>query len=350
MRLRRYSRKEPLVFVWVMAPYIVIMNMVIYGTCIWRSLAAFTSTFFSSGFYFLVIYLLFGMVAVFIRNRIPAGNDLFRRISVMLPVFYLMNIGSVVGLLHMSPRLSFIVCDVKPHMYWWAVLFGCILSTAITFINEGMANWEQWKDSLAETEKLRNAYQRSKLLGLKGQINPHFLFNCFNTLSGLISEDETKAERFLDEMSRVHRYLLRNDDELLVPLAEELKFARSYLYLTEQRFGSAIAASVNIDPALHSCGIPPLSMQVILENIIYTNAISKKNPLMILIEAVTEHEIVITHSVFEKTVMQHMQVEEGLDNLLNKYKLLNAPPVAIREDGAHRSIALPLFDGTTLPA
>jgi hypothetical protein len=348
MGLKRYSRKEPLVFVWVMIPYILIMNMVIYGSCIWRSVGDFASTFFSSGVYFLFIYLLFGIVAVFIRNRIPAGNDLFRRISVMLPVFYLMNIGSVAGLLALSPQAGFISCEVKPHMYWWAVLFGCILSTTITFINEGMANWEHWKNSLAETEKLKNAYQRSKLLGLKGQINPHFLFNCFNTLSGLIGENEDKAERFLDEMSRVHRYLLRNDDELLVPLAEELKFARSYLYLTEQRFGAAITASINIDTTLQRHGIPPLSMQVILENIIYTNAISKKNPLMILIEATPAREIVITHSVFEKTVMQHLQVEEGLDNLLNKYKLLNAPPVRISEDGEHRSITLPLFDGTTL--
>lgn len=158
-----------------------------------------------------------------------------------------MNLGSVSGLFCLSTRIGLAACDIKANMYWWAVLLGCILSITITFINEGLANWEHWKDSLAETEKLKNAYQRSKLLGLKGQITPHFLFNCFNTLSGLIGENETKAERFLDEMSRVHRYLLCNDDELLVPLEEDLKFARSYLYLTEQRFGSAIAATVNID-------------------------------------------------------------------------------------------------------
>jgi LytS/YehU family sensor histidine kinase len=95
----------------------------------------------------------------------------------------------------------------------------------ITFINEGMANWEKWKDSLSENEKLTNAYQRSKLLGLKGQINPHFLFNCFNTLSGLIQEDEEKAEQLLDEMIKVHRYLLRSDDEYLVSFTDEIKFA-----------------------------------------------------------------------------------------------------------------------------
>ena len=81
-------------------------------------------------------------------------------------------------------------CVPLTGMVWWTILYGCIMSTVITFINEGMANWENWKNSLSESEKLKNAYQRSKLLGLKGQINPHFLFNCFNTLSGLIQENE----------------------------------------------------------------------------------------------------------------------------------------------------------------
>ena len=142
-------------------------------------------------------------------------------------------------------------------MLWWAIVYGCIVSTALTFINEGVANWEEWKASLSETEKLKNAYRRSKLLGLKGQINPHFLFNCFNTLSGLIQENETKAEKFLDEMTKVHRYLLRSDDELLVPVAEELKFARSYLYLSKERFGNALEASITIDEALMQKLIPP---------------------------------------------------------------------------------------------
>jgi two-component system, LytTR family, sensor kinase len=87
---------------------------------------------------------------------------------------------------------------------------------------EGVVNFEIWKSSLNETERLRNICKRSKLFGLKGQINSHFLFNCFNTLSGLIDEDEEKAEKFLDEMTKVHCYLLRKDDNLFVPLDDEI--------------------------------------------------------------------------------------------------------------------------------
>lgn len=345
MALIRYSKKEPLVFGWVMIPYIIVMNMLILGGCIFRSALEFGKSFIGSGVYFLVIYFIFGLVAVIIRNKVPAAGDLFKRIAIMLPIFYLMNIAAMTALYVTYSHLDFLSCQTKPYMFWWAVLCGCILSTVITFINEAIANWEHWKASLAETEKLKNAYQRSRLLGLKGQINPHFLFNCFNSLSGLIPDNEEKAERFLDEMSKVHRYLLRNDDEFLIPLADEIKFAESYLYLTEQRFGTAIKTNIRVDKDALRKNLPPLSMQVILENIIYTNAISKKNPLKILIESNDNNEIIITHTVHEKTVIQNFNIEEGLDNLLNKYQLLNAPPITISENSNTRIIVLPLFGG-----
>jgi LytS/YehU family sensor histidine kinase len=84
------------------------------------------------------------------------------------------------GCLAFYDAVQWVECDTLHTMRWWTILYACMMSTVITFINEGMANWQRWKDSLSENEKLRNAYQRSKLLGLKGQINPHFLFNCFN--------------------------------------------------------------------------------------------------------------------------------------------------------------------------
>ena len=112
-------------------------------------------------------------------------------------------------------------------MEGYAIVFACVIGTMFTFIIEGMANWDGWKQSLSEGEKLRNAYQRSKLLGLKGQINPHFLFNCFNTLSALITVDKEEAEEFLNEMTKVHRYMLRSDDEYLVTLADEMKSGKT---------------------------------------------------------------------------------------------------------------------------
>jgi sensor histidine kinase YesM len=318
------------------------MNLLILGTCMFSDASVFFKAFGISSLYFFIIYALFGSVAMIIKNRYPAAGDLFKRVSLMLPVFYAMNIGSVHGIYFLYQKIKAINCQPVDDRLWWTILYGCIMSTVITFINEGMAAWEKWKDSLSEGEKLQNAYQRSKLFGLKGQINPHFLFNCFNTLSGLIQEDEKKAEEFLDEMTKVHRYLLGGDDEYLVKLSEEMKFVDSYMYLTKARFGQSIRATVDLPESLMQRKVPPLSMQVILENIIYTNALSKNDPLTIHITG-GKNQLIIKHTLHEKTVLQHLNIDEGLDNLINKYRLLNAETITVRESTKSREIILPLF-------
>ena len=344
MSVRRYSKKEPLIFLWVMVPYIIFMNLLIFGSCIFKSAGCFFTSYGLSTVYFSIIYGVFGSVAVLIRNQNPGAGDLFRRVRIMLPVFYLMNIGAVYGVFYAYKSYPLIDCIPRMGMVWWTIFYACVMSTVITFINEGMANWEQWKNSLSEGEKLKNAYRRSKLLGLKGQINPHFLFNCFNTLSGLIQEDEEAAEKFLDEMTKVHRYLLRGDDEYLVPLLDEMKFANAYLYLIKARFGSAIDIEVNVPKELLSSRIPPLSMQVILENIIYTNALSKKSPLHIVLTSDEKNRLIITHTLHEKIIVQNFDMDEGLDNLINKYRLLNMEEIKVTETPGQRVIVLPLFE------
>ena len=331
-----------MVFLWVMVPYIIIMNLLIFGSCIFDSTLLFLKSFGSSTVYFSLIYGVFGSVAVLIRNRNPGSGDLFRRVRIMLPVFYALNIFAIYGAYAFYRTIHIIECPLRNDMIWWTILYGCIMSTVITFINEGMSNWEGWKNSLSESEKLNNAYQRSKLLGLKGQINPHFLFNCFNTLSGLIEENEEEAEQFLDEMTKVHRYLLRGDNEYLVPVLDEMKFASSYLYLTKARFGNAIHVKVDLPKELLLQNIPPLSMQVLLENIIYANALSKKAPLTIHIAHQEKKNLIITHSLHEKTIVQNLNMDEGLDNLINKYRLLNKE-IQITETPEKRIIVLPLF-------
>jgi two-component system LytT family sensor kinase len=218
MALNRYSKNEPWIFVWVMIPYVIAMNLILFGSCIISSVFQFSLAFLTSAIYLFACYFVFGLVAMRIRKQVPAAGDMFKRIGIMLPAFYGMNIGLVNGIIFLYNNVHVISCNIKHGIIWWGVLYGCIMSTGITFLNEGVANFEIWKSSLSETERLRNMYKRSKLFGLKGQINSHFLFNCFNTLSGLIDDDEKKAERFLDEMTKVHRYLLRKGDDMFVSL------------------------------------------------------------------------------------------------------------------------------------
>jgi sensor histidine kinase YesM len=349
MPLKRYSKKEPQVFLWVMLPYITFMNLLVFGTCIFSSVALFFKSLFFSGIYLLIVYMVFGLVAIVIQKRFPSPGDMLKRIRILLPLFYVMNVIAVSWLFYLYNYFQVLDCTPIQSMLLWAIIYGCVMSTIITFINEGVANFEGWQASVTETEKLKIAYQRSKVLGLKGQINPHFLFNCFNTLSGLIQEDNTRAEMFLDEMTKVHRYLLRSDDELLVPLENEIKFAESYMYLAKERFGGAIKIMINIDDKALQKKIPPFSMQAILENIIYTNGLSKDNPLTITITSEENDKLSVVNSIHSRIVVQDFNIEEGLNNLLSKYDMLNAGAISIHQDDNERTLLIPLFDNEEEP-
>jgi two-component system LytT family sensor kinase len=133
-------------------------------------------------------------------------------------------------------------------------------------------------------------------------------------------------------------------------MEDEMKFAKSYLYLIKARFGDAIKTTINISPEAMSRWIPPLSMQVILENIIYTNALNKKEPLHIEISSQDSDRLVITHSLHEKTIVNNLNAEEGLDNLITKYTLLHADPILVHDNRIRRTIILALLDELIIQA
>jgi len=264
-----------------------------------------------------------------IQKRFPDAGDMFRRIAIMLPMFYVMNAIAFSLLIFVYKEWQMASCPPRAGMLPWAIVYACIMSTIINFINEGVANWDAWKASLTETERLKNVYQRSRLLSLRGQINPHFLFNCFNTLSGLIQEDNAKAEIFLDEMTKVHRYILRSGDQFLTSLETELKFARSYLYLAEERFGGAIQATIEVGEEACEKQLPPLSLQVILENIIHDNVMSKSEPLRIHISLKNDKQLLVVNTLHKKNLTSQMTADDGFENLEKKYQVLNADPIIV---------------------
>jgi LytS/YehU family sensor histidine kinase len=174
-------------------------------------------------------------------------------------------------------------------------------------------------------------------------VNPHFLFNSLNSLSSLISEDEELAEKFLDEMSKVYRYMLRNDDEQLVTLDTELKFVTSYTYLLKARYGDGLQVQVDVDETERKKTLPPLSLQTIIENAITQNTISKSSPLQISIAAKGNGILEVINTLQPKQMTAELDTEAELDNLVNKYELLNEQKVIITDTASQRLIQLPLI-------
>ena len=343
LRLPQYSGKDYLVLAITVLPFTCIINYSIFGSRYLTQAKIFwPATLFTA--IVLSIYFTFcGAIAVLLKKRFPEENQSAKKFFFMIPSFLIMT-GLFLLLLFKGYAASrYFDNPFSEKGFIWAYIGLGMINIFLTFLFEGIARFESWKTNQKETEKIKNAYKQSQLQALKSQVNPHFLFNSLNSLSSLISEDEDEAEKFLDEMSKVYRYMLRNDEDQLVPLETELQFVDAYFYLLKARYGEGLKLIVDIKEEDRSKLLPPLSLQVIIENAFTQNSISKISPLTISILSDQDNSIIIKNNIQYKTVTDVLDFETGLDNLVRKYELLNQPPVNIEDFTNYRIIRLALL-------
>jgi LytS/YehU family sensor histidine kinase len=183
---------------------------------------------------------------------------------------------------------------------------------------------------------------QSQLDSLKQQVNPHFLFNSLNTLSSLIRKDADLAENFLDELSKVYRYLLQNNEDSLIDLEKELEFMYSYFHLLTTRYGDAIKLKVNVASEYLHHRIPPLTLQLLIENAVKHNVIDKSSPLMIEVETKGKGQLVVRNNIQLK-LLKMPSNKIGLTNIASKYKLLDQPDIIILQTADSFTVQVPLL-------
>jgi LytS/YehU family sensor histidine kinase len=205
---------------------------------------------------------------------------------------------------------------------------------------------EKYKESVEEKELLQQLSMEQEFDTLKSQVNPHFLFNCFNTLSSLISEDKQKAEVFLSELSKVYRYLLRNNQDGLSTVANEIKFIQSYYQLLQTRHGEAVQINMEIDKRYESYLLPSLTLQLLVENVVKHNVVSRNKPLEIDIFTTAGNKLVINNNLQRRTIKAPSN-KVGLDNIKSKYNLLKQPGFQVMEDEKNFTVVLPLIWNNT---
>ncbi|MBP1640768.1 MAG: hypothetical protein H6Q17_2351 [Bacteroidetes bacterium] len=157
---------------------------------------------------------------------------------------------------------------------------------------------------------------------LKQQVNPHFLFNSLNVLTSLIKIDPDLAEQFSEQLSKVYRYVLENRDNELIDLNTELTFIKAYIFLLNIRFMDKLVVRVEIPESKRSDKIIPLAMQLLIENAIKHNVMSKSKPLTIDIFVDRRNYLNVINNLQERP-SQVVSTGLGLKNILNRYQLLN---------------------------
>ncbi len=139
--------------------------------------------------------------------------------------------------------------------------------------------FKAWQQSLIEVEKYKTESANAQLQNLKNQLNPHFLFNNLSVLSSLVYQNQDKAVDFINELSKVYRYVLDNKNAELVSLQEELALLEHYIYLLKIRFGTNISFIIKIDNDSENLYLPPMCLQMLVENTIQHNETSQAKPL-----------------------------------------------------------------------
>lgn len=204
-------------------------------------------------------------------------------------------------------------------------------------------NLEEERNALRyKSEQLQKENILSRYETLKNQLNPHFLFNCLNALASLVYDDPELAEDFIAKMTKVYRYLLDHREEVLVELSQELAFMRDYFFLQKTRFGDNLQLTVNLAPEVHHKMVPPLTLQLLLENAIKHNIISQEQPL--LIEVYTEGEFLILRNNMQQRIKEVASTGIGLQNLEKRYGYLaEVQPTFGQQEGSYVA-KVPLLD------
>lgn len=223
-----------------------------------------------------------------------------------------------------------------------SILVAIALTMVATTSWEADYTFKKWRDSVAEKQIVQQLTIQHEFETLKGQVNPHFLFNCFNTLSSLIGEDPARAEAFLNELSKVYRYLLRNNESGLSTLANELKFIQSYFQLLKTRHGDAVQFQVEVDKRYESYLLPSLSLQLLVENAVKHNVLSRNKPLVIDIFTMAGNKLAVNNNLQRRTVKGPSN-RIGLENIRSKYELLDVQGFQVLEDSKNFTVILPLI-------
>ncbi len=306
---------------------------------------------FRDAFYY-VFSLLFGFVAWEITERVNKkiistyhAKELSRKIVIFGFVHLIMGImwGAVFSTIYYYSTLSLFGIKIFEDFYITDadLSFGILIFYIIVNSIAGIKLfYTQWKNELVKNERLEKEFALSKYEALKNQIDPHFFFNSLSVLSNLVYKNQDLAADFINKLSKLYRYILDIRERRLVTIQEELLFVQNYFYLMKIRHGDQIILNIS-DVENESVFLPPITLQLLVENAIKHNIYSEEEPLLIKISKQDDY-IIVQNSVQKRKLLSEGS-GLGLANIVSRYKLITEQGVIIKEDEKEFKVLLPII-------
>lgn len=342
MKSLTYSRYDWLLQILVLPIYIGLLNWIMIGEAYWQNSVTFllaTGIAFVEGF---INWLINNQVAFWTNRTYSAHSMYFKRaivryigtsitssinVSLLFSVYWLINLPGF---------------DAIPIRLFFSILYTIVIVALVVITYEGIESYEYWQQSRREVDTLSKAQLQAQLDALRQQVNPHFLFNSLNSLISLIDENPKQAGAYAEELSSVYRYLLRSNETTLVSLANELEFIHSYYHLLKTRHGDAIRLVTDIVPDAEQRQLPPLTLQLLVENAVKHNVVLPDQPLTIVLTTDAHLRLTVSNNLQRKP-SRALSNGVGLSNILTKYQMLGQAAPIIEEDGQEFRVTLPLI-------
>ena len=218
------------------------------------------------------------------------------------------------------------------------MFLSLLLGNAVLF-------FKNWKAAAIQQEELKRAHLALQYQSLKDQVRPHFLFNSLSSLATLINTDTEKATQFVHKLSDVYRYVLEQRENELVPLKDDLKFLEDYIFLQKIRFGNNLQVENKLELDLNRLVIP-LSLQMLVENAIKHNEISREHPLVIGITSTGNGHVIIKNNLQRREVSES-SLGTGLENLRKQITYFSNDPLLVLEETDFFIVRMPTLSGKT---
>lgn len=339
----RPSKKEWLSALLVLPVLASILNYILYKERLWDKEPVLLYSFLITVVLILGFWYVYILSVNWLRIQLPDIKQTTKRVLLLAAIHLGLIILACSLVFYIYDAFHFLGYSYHKKDYIWALIIGGSATLIISPLREGIYLFSRWKESLVQKEITQQLSIKQEFELLKQQVDPHFLFNCFNTLSSLITEDLKRAEYFLNELRKVYHYLLSNKKEDFVSVEQELQFIRSYFTLLQTRFGTALELTITVNEAHLQCYIPSLSLQLLVENAVKHNIVSKSRKLFINITSTDKEELVITNNLQRKLVKSR-SFGIGMETIKAKYKLVQQRSIEVIEDGIAYTVILPFID------
>ncbi|TAG23767.1 MAG: histidine kinase [Cytophagia bacterium] len=202
---------------------------------------------------------------------------------------------------------------------------------------------KQLRKSQMEAEQLKKASVQAELQAIRNQVNPHFLFNNLSVLAALIPKDTNASVDFVQQFSKVYRYVLVSHEKELVTLDEELHFIDAYLFLLEKRFGAALRANINVSAQARKKKLVPVALQMLIENAVKHNIVSERRPLYLTIKDIDSQVLVVQNNLQRRLHDEELSTGIGLSNILQRYAFLGGQTPEVQQTNTDFIVKLPLL-------